>query len=89
MRKIEIEWDEENVEHIWSHDVEPEEVDEAVKGRYLFQKGRHGTHYVYGRSDSGRYLFVVLRKKLLGRFRVVTARDMNEAERKRFSKHVR
>jgi uncharacterized DUF497 family protein len=89
MRKIEIEWDEESIEHIGAHDVEPEEVEEVVQGRYFFQKGARGTHYAYGQSDSGRYLFVVLRKKPLGRFRVVTARDMNGAERKRFSKQMR
>ncbi len=44
MRKIEIEWDEDSIDHIREHYVEPEEVDEAVQGRYLFQKGRRGTH---------------------------------------------
>jgi hypothetical protein len=89
MRTIEIEWDEENIDHIWSHIVEPDEVEEVIRGRHHFQKGAHGTHYVYGQSYSGRYLFIVLSKKPSGRFRVVTARDMNNAERKRFSKQIR
>ena len=84
MRKLEIEWDEESVDHIWDHYVEPDEVEEVIRGRYIFRKGARGTHYVYGQTYGGRYLFIVLRKKPSGRFRVVTARDMNNSERRQY-----
>ena len=33
MRNIEIEWDEENIDHIWSHIVEPDEVEEVIMSK--------------------------------------------------------
>ena len=86
MRRISIEWDEDSTDHIWNHQVEPEEVEETLEGRHVFRRGRGGTYYVLGRSDSGRYLFVVLARKPSGNYRVVTTRDMTTAERQWFRK---
>ena len=81
MQRINIEWDEESIEHIWRHRVEPEEVEELLRGRYIFRRGRDNTYYVFGRSGSGRYLFVVLSLISRAYYRVVTARDMTTSER--------
>jgi len=89
MRWIEIEWDEDSIAHISRHGVEPEEVEETLEGRYIFRRGRGGTYYVLGRSESGRHLFVVLGRKLSGSYRVVTTRDMTSAERRWFRKKVK
>jgi uncharacterized DUF497 family protein len=89
MRLIEIEWDEESINHIWRHHVEPEEVEETLEGRYIFRRGREGTYYVLGRALSGRYLFTVLGRKQSGTYRVVTARDMSLAERQWFRRKVK
>ena len=89
MRRIEIEWDEDSISHIWRHRVEPEEVEETLEGRYIFRRGRDGTYYVLGQSKSGRYLFVVFARKPSGRYRVVTARDMTEPERRWFKRKAR
>jgi len=89
MHSIEIEWDEYSIEHIWSHFVQPEDVEAVLRGRHLFQKGRQQTYYALGQSQDGRYLFVVLRRKASGRYRVVTACEMSESERKQFRKKVR
>jgi hypothetical protein len=35
MRQVEVEWDEDAIEHIARHQVEPEEVEEVLAGRYL------------------------------------------------------
>jgi hypothetical protein len=43
MRRIGIEWDEDSIDHIWNHQVEPEEVEETLEGRYVFRRGRGGT----------------------------------------------
>ncbi len=80
MRRIDIEWDEESVNHIWRHRIEPEEVEETLRGRYTFRRGRSATYYVLGQSGSGRYLFIVLSRKSSGCYRVITARDMTSAE---------
>ena len=37
MRKIELEWDDENIDHIWFHHVIPEEIEEVLESRYLFE----------------------------------------------------
>ncbi|MDZ4346731.1 MAG: BrnT family toxin [Candidatus Binatia bacterium] len=89
MRRIEIEWDEDSISHIWRHHVEPEEVEETLEGRYIFRRGRDGTYYIFGQSKSGRYLFIVLAREPSGRYRVVTARDMTEPERRWFRRKVR
>ena len=89
MRRISIEWDEDSIDHIWKHHVEPEEVEETLEGRHFFRRGRGRTYYVLGRSESGRYLFVVLSRKPSSNYRVVTARDMTTAERQWFRKRVK
>lgn len=89
MRRIKVEWDEESIDHIWRHHVEPEEVEETLEGRYIFRRGRDGTYYVLGRTLSGRYVFTVLGRKQSGNYRVVTARDMSLAERLWFRKKVK
>lgn len=86
MRRITIEWDEDAIEHIWRHRVEPEEVEEVLQERYIFRRGRGGTYYVLGRGESGRYLFVVLSRKSSGYYGVVTARDMTTTEQRFFRK---
>jgi Protein of unknown function (DUF497). len=89
MRQVEVEWDEDAIEHIARHQVEPEEVEEILAGRYLLFRGRWRRYYVLGRTEAGRYLFIVLERRERSRFRVVTARDMTNSERKRFRKRVR
>ena len=89
MRRISIEWDEDSIDHIWKHHVEPEEVEETLDGRHFFRGGRGRTYYVLGRSESGRYLFVVLSRKPSSNYRVVTTRDMTTAERQWFRKRVK
>jgi len=44
MRRIEIEWDDESINHIWRHHVEPEEVEETLERRHIFRRGREGTY---------------------------------------------
>ena len=54
-----IVWDEENVEHIGSHRIEPDEVEEVLTGDPMIRRGRDGRYLVYGPTESGRFLFVV------------------------------
>ncbi len=86
MRRIELEWDDENIEHIWGHRIIPEEIEEVLESRYLFEGGRKGRYYVLGQSTGGRYLFIVMEQKTSEQFRVITARDMNQSENKRYRK---
>jgi len=83
MRSISrIRWTEDAIEHISRHRVHPEEVEEICFGQQpLIRSGRGGLHYVFGRTQNGRHLFVVVRDLRRGEAMVVTARDMDSKER--------
>jgi len=88
MRSISsIKWMDESIEHIAKHAVRPEEVEEVCfneeEAPYI-RSGRENLHYVFGKTYSGRFLFIVVRFIRHGEVRVVTARDMNDWERAYF-----
>lgn len=86
----EIGWNEASEEHIARHGVEPAEVEAVVATRPRWSSpGRGGTELVYGTTDAGRYLLVVLAMGADGRHFVVTARDMDVAERRLFTRRAR
>ena len=77
---------------IWKHHVDESEVREifcyAPKFR-LIEKGKIRGENVYaamGRTDSGRYLTVFFIFKKDGNALIITARDMDEKERKLYGK---
>ena len=86
MRINSFEWDEANISHVAEHNVTPEEVEEACFINPLVLKGRKKRYYVLGTTDGGRYLTVILQYKFRGVIRVITARDMDSAERRRYSR---
>ncbi len=77
-------WDDLNVDHIAEHGVEPFEAEEAVDNRPLTLRAAEGKYIAYGQTDSGRYLIVVYVLESEQRVRVITARDMTQAEKSRF-----
>jgi len=52
----------------------------------IIRSGRENLHYVFGKTYSGRFLFVVVRFVRPGEVRVITARDMNAWEKSYFRK---
>ena len=82
MQIVDFEWDEDNIEHIARHGVNPEEVEDACYDKPYVMKGRNGTYLIYGQTGDGRYLLTVARYKGRGIIRVITARDMNDTERR-------
>lgn len=86
----EIRWTERAEDHIAAHGVTPDEVEQVVNARpRLTLPGREGVEYVFGTSDAGRYLLVVLAESLDGRDYVATARDMTDSERRAFRRKGR
>jgi len=82
-----IKWTDENIEHAARHAVRPEEVEEVCSDKEeipFIRSGRENLHYVFGKTNSGRFLFVVVRFIRQGEVRVITARDMNEWEKTYF-----
>jgi hypothetical protein len=87
-----IYWTERTEGHIARHGITPEEVEEAVFARPQWEApGRNQSHLVYGTTNAGRYLLVVLGDSVEepGTWYVVTARDMTQAERRLFAKKAR
>ncbi len=87
MRISQILWDEESVYHIAKHGISPIEVEEAIfEGNPLILKSRDGRYIVLSRALSGRYMTIVVAFKLKGRVKMITARDMDEKERKYYQR---
>lgn len=81
----EIRWTERAEDHIAAHGVTPDEVEQVVNTRpRLVLPGRDETEYVFGTTDAGRHLLVVLAEALDVRDYVATARDMTDGERRTF-----
>ena len=83
-------WDEWNEEHIARHHVTPTEVEDVTFGApwVLRARGRD-TWAHYGQTDAGRYLLVILAQRGAGWYYPVTARDMTDAERRRYRQQQR
>lgn len=78
-------WTERSEDHISHHGVTPQEVEALVNSRPIYTSvGRDATTLVHGVTDAGRYLLVVLSESVDGRWYVVTARDMTQAEARTF-----
>lgn len=76
----------------WKHSVLPHEVEEVLSGKCRILKSERGKvegedlHNALGRTEEGRYLSVFFIKKLGNKALIITARDMNNKERKRYEK---
>ena len=82
-----IKWTDKSINHITSHEVMPEEVEEICFNEYeppFIRSGRENLHYVFGQTHSGRFLFIVVRFMRPGEIRIITAREMNGWEKKYF-----
>ena len=53
------------------------------------KRGRDDTELIYGRSQAGRYLFIVTAEALDGGLYIVTARGMTDSEKREFKKKAR
>lgn len=56
-------WDAWNIAHIARHNVIPEEVEQVCHIKPVVQKGKKGRLLVFGPTDSGRMLVVILDKE--------------------------
>lgn len=74
----------------WKHSVSPEEVDEVLFGDVQFQKVQRGhipgedVYAGLGQTDAGRYLIVFFVYKPTREALILSARDMERKERRRY-----
>lgn len=84
----EFDWDDGNVDHLDRHGVTPEEAEESLHdsrrvGIAAYNVTGERRSAVVGATEDGRVLFVVYTWRG-GRIRVVTARDADQAQRRRY-----
>jgi uncharacterized DUF497 family protein len=84
MRIDDLEWTDDRIEHIERHDITPEEVEEVFGSAPFFKRGRGGVYEQWGQTDAGRYLLVIFRYLGHNRAWPITARDMDENEKRFF-----
>lgn len=78
-------WSAHSVAHIARHGITPEEVEDVLFSPPLdARRGeREGTYLVFGRNQGGRRLLVFIAPRPRNSWYVVTARDVDRAERRR------
>ncbi len=86
MRVDDLEWTLDRAEHIARHSVASQEVEEVFGSAPLFRRGRGGVYEAWGQINSGRYLLVIFRYLGHNRAWPITARDMDENEKRAFRK---
>lgn len=56
-----LEWNEENEDELWDHDIRPWEVEQVFQNRPVWarhKRGRAGDYLMVGKSDGGRRLTI-------------------------------
>jgi uncharacterized DUF497 family protein len=93
MKIYKIIWPSDRVDHIAKHGISPEEFEEACFGNPFVlrskSEGQNPVYYAYGQTIAGRYLLCIVIEFPDGNGFPVTARDMDESERRRFRKQKR
>lgn len=86
-------WLDDVVEKIYTkHAVTTDEVEEVFSDQPRYRKAGTGKfegedlYYAYGQTDSGRYLLVVFIYKKTRDALIISARDMERNERKKYAK---
>jgi uncharacterized protein len=71
------------------HRITFQEVEEVCYSQHHARRAQEGIYKVFGRTDTGRYVLVVLADHGGGVWKVVTARDMTQNERRLFRRASR
>ncbi len=92
MGAVELEWDDDNVEHLARRGIVPDEVEDLFDGPIIRRRG--GTDApdrfrILGRTAAGRYLALVYQEKAYGVFRPFTGWDMRTHERRLYDRQVK
>ena len=85
----ELLWDDWNLEHIARHRITTAEVEDVCFGDPWDLRAGGGKRSLYGQTDAGRYVLVIVVSRGEGLFYPISARDMTQAERRRYQDHGR
>jgi hypothetical protein len=84
----ELNWDDNNIEHITRHGVAPQEVEDVCFGFHIYVRESGQRYVISGQSISGRYLNVVIERIGKGIFRPITAFEMSESYKRRYKRKL-
>lgn len=81
-------WDSANIDHIARHNLEPEDVEEALLdpngiNAAAYNTGSERRYGFIGATETGRILYVLYTERG-GELRVVTARDTDASQKRRY-----
>ncbi|MEK7353541.1 MAG: BrnT family toxin [Chloroflexota bacterium] len=85
----ELEWEDQNIEHIARHIVNPQEVEDVCFGLHISENAGNERYILSGQTAGGRYLNVVIERVGKGLFRPITAFEMSEDYKRRYRKRLR
>jgi hypothetical protein len=88
MRINKLQWDDDNVEHIARHGVNPQEVEDVCFGFHIYIRESSKKYIISGQSANGRYLNVVIETVGKQVFRPITAFEMSENYKRRYKKRL-
>ena len=93
LEEFELQWTQGIIDHIHRHRVTPEEVEEVIyEGKPFFKRGsgsrENRRYYLFGQTQAGRYLMIVLGRMSSTTFKVITARNMEDNEKGFYQKRV-
>jgi len=74
-------WNDDDIEHIADHGINPAEIEDMCFNQHISIKGRYGRYVLYGQSSEGRYIKLILERLYDHVYRPVTAYDMTESEK--------
>lgn len=83
-----LEWDDENVEHIARHNVSPQEVEDVCFGLHISERQSDQRYVLSGQTAVGRCLNVVVERIGMGLFRPITAFEMSDGYKRRYRRRV-
>ena len=86
---VQLLWDDENIEHITRHQVNPEEVEDICFGLHISGRENGQRYILSGQTAFGRYLNVVVERVGKGLFRPITAFEMSENYKRGYRKRLR
>jgi len=82
-----LNWDNRNIFHIARHGITAKDVEDACSERHIARKVK-GRYLIYGKTEAGKHILIVL-VKTGDSFRPITARNMNESEKRIYKQKVK
>ena len=76
----------------WKHHVSPEEIEDILFGNPLYRKVQKGhvrgedLYAALGQTEAGRYLIIFFIYKSTGEALILSARDMDDKERRQYGR---